>query len=605
MAARGQRAGHRSSPVGDHPFDGGPATLVELLRTRVLDEGDRRAFTFLADGDAGELHVSYADLDRRARAIACCLQEQGAAGEPVLLLLPSSFEYVAAFFGCLYAGAVAIPAYPPRRNQSLDRIEAIVADARPALALVAAPALASFTRLAEESPGLKNLRCLAVDRVPDDLAAHWQAPAVQPESLAFLQYTSGSTRTPRGVMISHRNVLHNSWIIARTFGLGAADVGVTWLPIYHDLGLIGGIVQPVYSGFPVVVFSPVAFLQRPLRWLRAISRYGGTVSGGPTFALDLCVRRSRPEEHADLDLSTWNGAFLGGEPVRHDVLERFVETFAPVGFRREALCPGYGLAEATMFFSASGPEEPPLVVTVQRTALEQHQLVEMPAGHPDGQPFVGCGRNISDQRLAIVRPESCERRGDDEIGEIWIAGPSISQGYRDRPEETAAAFGGYLADGDGPYLRTGDLGFVRGGEIFITGRLKDLIIVRGRNHYPQDLERTVEQSHPALVADGGAAFAVECDGEERLVVACEVGREWLGSDSEEIVWAVRQAVAEAHDVELEDVVLLMPGGLPRTSSGKVRRRACHDGFLARTLRTWNGWTERPDGWAADRETARV
>ena len=295
------------------------------------------------------------------------LQEQGATGERVLVLLPSSLEYVAAFFGCLYAGAVAIPAYPPRRNQHLDRIESIVADARPVIALVTAASVGPLTRLAADVPTFAGLRWLAVDEIPDDAASDWKQPVVRADTLAFLQYTSGSTRSPRGVMISHRNMLHNSSIIARTFRLGPADVGVTWLPIYHDLGLIGGIVQPIYSGFPVVVFSPVAFLYRPLRWLRAISRYGGTVSGGPCFALDLCVRRSSPAERAELDLSSWKGAFLGGEPIRPDVLDRFVAAFGAHGFHREALSPGYGLAEATMFFAASGPDAPPLIVTADST----------------------------------------------------------------------------------------------------------------------------------------------------------------------------------------------------------------------------------------------
>jgi len=338
----------------------------------------------------------------------------------------------------------------------------------------------------------------------------------------------------------------------------------------------------------VIVFSPVAFLYRPLRWLRAISRYGGTVSGGPCFALDLCVRRSRPEERADLDLSSWKGAFLGGEPIRQDVLDRFVEAFGSYGFRSEALSPGYGLAEATMFLAASGPSAPPLVVTADSSELARHRLVALPSGDPAGQPLVGCGENISDQRLAIVGPETGERCADDEVGEIWIAGSSVSEGYWNRPDETAEVFGGHLANGDGPYLRTGDLGFVHGGEIFISGRLKDLIIIRGRNHYPQDVEGTVEQSHPALFGTSGAAFAVERGGEERLVVAQEVSRDGLRLDPHEIVAAVREAIAERHDVEVEEIVLLLPGGLPRTSSGKVRRRACCDAFVDGSLRTWDG-----------------
>jgi acyl-CoA synthetase (AMP-forming)/AMP-acid ligase II len=587
MSARSQPSMLSTDRAGTGSMPDVP-TLVDMLRFRAASEPDRLAFTVLADGDADDETISYGELDRRARSIAARLQAEYRVGDRILLPLPTSLEYVAAFFGCLYAGMVAVPAYPPRRNQSFDRIESIVTNARPAAALVTSESLPALAGLAAETPGFEGLHWLAVDDLQSATASAWRPPTVTPETLAFLQYTSGSTRTPRGVMVSHRNILHNSAISAHMFQLSRADVGVTWLPLYHDFGLIGGMLQPVCTGLPVVLISPLAFLLRPMRWLRAISQYGATLSGSPPFALDLCVRRSRPEEREGLDLSTWKALAIGGEPIRQDVLDRFVTAFEPYGFRREALCTGYGLAEATLFFSATSPGASPSITTVDPGALEQHRVVALSPGHPDGKPFVGCGQSMAEQRLAIVNPESNERCVEDEVGEIWIAGASIAGGYWDRPDESTAVFGAYLSDGDGPYLKTGDLGFVHDGELYISGRLKDLIIIRGRNHYPQDVEWTVHQSHPALADVAGAAFTIDREGEERLVVAHEVGRAWLRGPSSEIHWSIRRTVAEAHDLEIEDIVLLLPGSLPRTSSGKVRRRASRDALLAGTLKTWAG-----------------
>jgi acyl-CoA synthetase (AMP-forming)/AMP-acid ligase II len=430
---------------------------------------------------------------------------------------------------------------------------------------------------------MSKLPQIAVDELDETWGLGWQPPPANPETLAFLQYTSGSTGTPRGVMVSHGNLLHNCQTIARTFGLDRSDLGVTWLPLYHDLGLVGSLLEPIYSGFPVVMFSPLAFLQRPLRWLRAISRYRATASGGPTFALELCTTRIAPEDRVGLDLSSWRAAFIGGEPVRPEALARFVAAFEPFGFRPEALAPGYGLAEATMFFSASGPEAPPRQVSVCSSALGQHRWLEAPPDDAQAQILVGNGQNVSDQEIVVVKPDSLERCGPGEIGELWIRGASVTQGYWNRPTETEQVFGAYLQDGEGPYLRTGDLGYVVEGELFVTGRLKDLIIVRGRNHYPQDLERAVQEAHPVLRSGGGAAFSIESEGEERVVLVHEVERHVAHFDRDEVIGAIRMAVAERHQLELHAVVLLKYGSLPRTSSGKVRRRAARAGFLDDSL----------------------
>lgn len=580
-----------TAPVGSTDLTYPAPTLVELLQLRAATEPDRTAYTVLVDGDDDAVSMTYGALDRRARAIAAHIQQMCEPGERILLPLPTSLEYVSAFFGCLYAGTIAVPAYPPRRNQSLDRIESMVADAQPVAALTGGASAAPLADLGSSGA----LRLVPLEEIDDGAAPTWTPPQVGPETVAFLQYTSGSTRTPRGVMVSHRNVLANATISAQMFELGPDDVGATWLPLYHDFGLVGGVLQPLCTGFPVVLLSPMAFLHRPIRWLRAVSRYRATLSGSPPFALDLCATRGLPDPGEHLDLSSWKSLALGGEPIRPDTLDRFVQAFEPHGFRRETLCPGYGLAEATLFFSATAPAALPTQVTVDASALERHRVEAVATPDATGKTFSGCGRPMAGQRLAIVDPDTCLPRGPDEVGEVWVAGPSIAQGYWGQPAESAAVFGARLPGDDRAYLRTGDLGFVRNGELHISGRLKDLAIVRGRNHYPQDIEWTAQQSHPALANGAGAAFSVERDGEERLVVVHEVGRTWLDGATSEVVRAIRRAVAAHHDVEIDEVVLLYPSTLPRTSSGKVRRRATADALQAGTLRRWTGPVARAAG----------
>jgi acyl-CoA synthetase (AMP-forming)/AMP-acid ligase II len=364
---------------------------------------------------------------------------------------------------------------------------------------------------------------------------------------------------------------------------------VSWLPLYHDLGLIGGILQSIYAGFPIIFMSPVAFLQRPLRWLQAISRTRATVSGGPPFAYDLCVRKITPEQRATLDLSSWSQAVIGAEPVRYESLERFAAAFAPCGFRREAFHPCYGLAEATLLAAGGLKAAPPVVFTVQSAALEHDRVVAAPRAEKGAQTLVGYGQDLEGQEIVIAHPETQTRCSPDEVGEIWIAGPSVAQGYWNQPEDTERIFGAYLADTrEGPFLRTGDLGFLKDGELFVTGRLKDLIIVDGRNNYPQDVELTVEQSHPSLRPGCCAAFSVDIAGYEQLVILVEVERHYQPMrqhlpDTSEIVQAIRRAVAESHELRVYAVSLLKPGSIPKTSSGKIQRHACRVQFLTGNL----------------------
>jgi amino acid adenylation domain-containing protein len=563
-------------------------TLVDLLRSRAESQPDHLAYTFLLDGEQQELSLTYSELDRQARAIAAQLQTLVSPGSRVLLLYPPGLEYIAAFFGCLYAGAVAVPAYPPRRNRNLLRLQALVADAQASVALTTAPVLARINPLFSQNPYLEPLRWLTSDSITAGIERYWEEPAVNSESLAFLQYTSGSTSTPKGVMLTHGNLLHNQRIIQHAFQQTEESVILGWLPLYHDMGLIGNVIQPLYVGARCILMSPTAFLQKPLRWLEAIARYRATTSGGPNFAFDLCARKITEEQRATLDLSSWTVAFNGSEPVRAETMERFAETFAMCGFRREAFAPCYGLAEATLIVTGPSGSSSPVVKTVDVKALEKNLVVEA-AETAETKAMVGCGVVGMDQQLIIVDPDSERICPPDQVGEIWISGPSVAAGYWNHSEETERIFQARLSGSDdGRFLRTGDLGFLQDGELYVTGRLKDLIIIRGFNHYPQDIELTASQCSPALRPGCGAAFAIEVDGEEKLVVIHEVDHRRQANLSE-VIEQIIEAVAEVHELQVYAVSLIRPGSLPKTSSGKIQRHACRLAFLERSLEVVVEW----------------
>ncbi|MES1244335.1 MAG: amino acid adenylation domain-containing protein, partial [Acidobacteriota bacterium] len=511
---------------------------------------------------------------------------------------PPGLDFVAAFFGCLYAGAVAVPAYPPRSARGQPRLRSIAADCG-ASAVLTTSTVASRESLVERVPELSGARWLATDDL-DESTGSWQEPHLTGTDPAFLQYTSGSTAEPKGVVVTHGNLVHNEEVIRRSFGQSESSVVVGWLPLYHDMGLIGNVLQPLWCGGEAILMSPLAFLQRPRRWLEAISRYRATTSGGPNFSYDLCLRKIKEADRQGLDLSSWRVAFSGAEPVRSATMERFAEAFAPYGFRREAFYPCYGLAEATLFVTGGDPGEPFHARPLDPEALAENRV----SVDPEGRELVSCGRPAADpaQRLLIVDPSDLAMGAvcpPDRIGEVWISGPGVAAGYWNRPEETARSFGARLADGDGPFLRTGDLGFVMDGELFVAGRLKDLIILRGRNLYPQDVELTAERSHPALRPGCGAAFGVERDGEERLVVVQEVES---AEGLEAMAGAIRQAVAEEHEAAVDDVVLVRRNTVPKTSSGKIQRRACRALYLSGSLSPLQTpKPERQGGGALSRE----
>jgi len=591
-----------------HVNNPAPATLVALLRGLAETKPQNPAYGFMVDGEHEDEIITYGELDRRARAIAAHLQARRihgahAPGERALLLYNPGLEYLAAFFGCLYAGVVAVPAYPPRLKKRSPRIVGIATDAQARFALTTPDILANIEQRFTQSPELAALNWLDTSAIPSLDAGGWQPGPVEPDTIAFLQYTSGSTGRPKGVMLSHGNLMHNLAVITHGFRIHEVSLlhehpcSVFWLPVYHDMGLIGGILTPMFVEKPSYIMSPASFLQRPARWLQAISRLDGMISGAPNFAYQLCVDKVSPEQCEGLDLSGWDVAFSGAEPVRHSTLLAFAEKFAPYGFREEAFYPCYGLAEGTLIASGGHGAARPTFFTFDKAALMRN--VARPAAtpdptSPDNVALVGCGNAILDQRLEIVDPRTRRKCPPGTVGEIWTGGGSVAKGYWQRPEETAAAFQGYLSDtGEGPFLCTGDLGFIHQGQLCITGRVKDLIIIRGRNHYPQDIEETVASSHPALEPDMGAAFSVDIAGEERLVITHELSREQRRSDTDQVIAAIRAAIAEEHELRVYAVLLLAPFSIPRTSSGKIRRYACREGFLEGSLRTIGEWRDDP------------
>ena len=566
--------------------------LIEILQKRAFDQPGELACAFLADGETDERRLTYAGLDQKARVIAAHLQSRHAPGSRALLLYPPGLDYVAAFFGCLYAGIIAVPAYPPRPRRPMPRIQSIVADSQSAVALTDTRILSNIEQRLAQLPDMAALDWIDTTRLDHGLADRWQQLPVEPDDLAYLQYTSGSTSTPKGVMVSYGNL---------DFTLADLDAGwngegprtmVTWLPPFHDMGLVFGILLPIFAGYPCVMMAPVSFVQRPLRWLQALSHYRGTHSAAPNFAFELCLEKITAEERATLDLSAWRIALNGAEPVRRDTLDRFAAAFADSGFRWQTFAPGYGLAEATLQVTGITAASEVVDLAVDAAALEAHTVVETSPEQPGSRVLVGYQSSPLQTRWQIADPDTLTSCAPDQVGEIWIAGPGVAKGYWKRPAATEETFNATLSDtGEGPFLRTGDLGFVHDGRLFVTGRIKDLIIVRGRNHYPQDIELTGEQSHGALEPGGGAAFSLEVDGDERVALLYELRREQRKTDPHVVIDAIREAVAAEHELQLYAVTLVMPGQAPKTSSGKIQRRAARALFLAGELTVLGQWIE--------------
>ncbi|MGK5048997.1 amino acid adenylation domain-containing protein [Janthinobacterium sp. GB4P2] len=575
------------NPISPPQLRGAPApTIVDLVMERASHGHDKKILVYLENGTHESASLDYVQLDTQARALAATLLKQCATGSRALLLFPPGLDFVIAFFGCLYAGVVAVPAYPPKRNQKAVRLQAILNDASPAVILATSSILNRLKNDDANAEDFSHVPCIATDEIDPALAITWLPVRPQLTDLAFLQYTSGSTATPKGVMVTHGNLIANSEYIRHAFDLSSDQtISVSWLPSYHDMGLIDGILQPIYTDFTGYIMPSAVFFQQPILWLEAISRFRATHSGGPDFAYSLCARSTTAEQRSTLDLSCWTTAYNGAEPVRAATLDLFAATFAACGFRSNFYFPCYGMAETTLMVSGVAVDSEPPICIVDAVALESGLAVNANADSAKQVSLVSSGHVFAGTSVAIVDPASAIKLPEDQVGEIWVSGSSIAAGYWNNPQQTAEIFNAYIeTSGEGPFLRTGDLGFFREGELFVTGRLKDVIIVRGRNHYPHDIELSAERSHAGLRPSCNAAFSIERGGEEQVILVQEVERTQVRRrNTTEIVSQIRRAVAVEHGLHIHTVVLLAPGKILKTSSGKIQRRACKSAYEAGTL----------------------
>ncbi len=571
-----------------------PETLSDLLQLRARQFPDRLAFV-LEDETGAKVEWTFGELDQRAQAVAAWLAERASVDDRALLVYPAGLDFIAAFFGCLYAGVLPVPATYPKPRRPLPRLDTIAADCAPAVVLTHSSALNGLC-LDQQSPAVANLTWEPTDQLAP--VSDFTPVQRSADDLAFLQYTSGSTSQPRGVMISHANLLHNLESIRQGFEIAPADAGapvpsgVFWLPAYHDMGLIGGILTPIYVGGTSYLIPPTSFLRRPQSWLELLSETGAQISGAPNFGYELLVQKTTEEQRAALDLSNWRLAFCGAEPIHPATLRDFASAFASAGFREEAFYPCYGMAEVTLLVSGGKASDALKVLDVEREQLRQHRAVRVESTDASAQSLVGCGTSLDGQQIEIVDPQSQQTCADGSVGEIWVRGRSVANGYWNLDEVNRDVFQAQLADSaEGSFLRTGDLGFQLDGQLYITGRLKDVIIIRGRNHYPQDIERTASEAHPAVGM--GAAFAIDADREEQLVVVHQIEREHRKADLDEVIRAVRTAIVEEHELDPHAIVLLKPVSLPITSSGKVQRQRCCEQYLAGELSVLAEWTSEP------------
>lgn len=565
--------------------------LVDLLESRADEQPDKTVYIFLPDGEGAEIRLTYERLRQNAKRMAKHLRaRQVPIDSPVLLLFQPGIDYICAFYGCLYAGAIPVPAYPPTHARQLARLQSIIDDADTDYALTTRAELDGFQSIAKHASGLSIKHWLVMDDM-DAVQTDWEDPCLDGERIAFLQYTSGSTSAPKGVMVTHRNVLANIALTARATAATSRDVMVFWLPPYHDFGLIGGILAPLIVDCSCVLMRPVSFLSNPYRWLKVIAAYRATITGAPNFAYDLCARVISGEQRASVDLSSLRVAFNGAEPVRVSTMDKFSHAFEASGFRRTAWLAAYGLAEATLMVSGrwggvshTGPGHKVL----NRVALQENRVVFANDFDTDGVRLASTGTVLDDHRVVIVHPQTLQRCPDDEIGEIWVAGPCVAKGYWRREVESAAAFPkGFDGLGGAPCMRTGDLGFLHEGELYVCGRRKDLIIVNGLNIYPQDVELAAGESHAALRENGTIAFALEHTDTEQLVIVQELDFRQRADGA--LFGRIASAVADAIGVSPDIILLVKAGRLPRTSSGKVRRQQCKKDFIDGQLDVVSRW----------------
>ncbi|MBW1598049.1 fatty acyl-AMP ligase [Streptomyces sp. JJ38] len=570
------------------------ALLPEVLRSRAGRHPSKRAYVFLNGYGEEADEITYGGLYARAMAVAEELVGHCRPGDRALLLFPPGLDFIVAYFACLYAHVVAVPVNPPRKSRVHQATLGIVRDCEPAVALTAGPMADTGKPLLDAVCG--TLRWIRVDepRPPADPGFAPEPPTA--DSLAFLQYTSGSTSAPKGVMVSHGNLAANQEMIRKAFGHDENSTVVGWAPLFHDQGLIGNVLQPLYVGASSIQMSPTAFIRWPLLWPTAVSRYRAHSSGGPNFAFDACVtalesalERGGEEKVSGLDLGSWKVAFNGAEPIRHDTLRRFHESFAPFGFSPKALYPCYGLAEATLLVTGSKKGRGARTVLVDAEELGRKRYAEAHGGR--GRPLTGSGLVLDGEEVRIVDPDTRRPCRPQEVGEIWVHGDHVAQGYWKNPTATADTFQATCEGDPRGYLRTGDLGVIVDGELYVVGRLKDLMIIRGRNYYPQDIEQTVQSAHEAVTPGSGAAFSVPGAGGDQLVVVQEVKRgHKLTADAKDVAGSVRAAIVQEHELSVKDLVLALPGQLRKTSSGKIMRAAARETYLEGGFTPWETGT---------------
>ena len=559
----------------------GFSSLIDVLLHRAAEQGNTIVFTFLKDGEIEETSLTFSELNNEAIRVAVTLQSKFDSGDRVLLAFPAGLEFVIAFIGCLYAGIIAVPIASPRYKKHSPQLLSILNNSKAKALLSTSKTYLRIKETIEIDAAYNKLPVFNVDDFEKADLKRWQKPEISDDTIAFLQYTSGSTGNPKGIMVGHSNIMHNAEYIKHIHHTSEKSVAVTWIPNFHDMGLIDGIIQPIYTGFKSYLMSPASFLRRPVKWLNAISKYQATHCGGPNFAYDLCVQKITSDEVNSLNLSSWNNAYCGAEVVRKKTIDGFVEKFKKCGFKFKSFHPCFGLAETTLVATGGIYGEEPVVCSIQAEALKENKIVEVTEDSEKRIELLGNGRAWDTMKVEIVDAETHEICPIDQVGEVWISGPSVTKGYWGLSDETKKIFQACVKGRPEEfYFRTGDLGFIKNETLFIVGRLKEAIIIRGQNFYPNDIEVCMHECHSALKGSAQAAFAADVDGEERLLACCEVKKEYVKNlDVKDIASAIRLAVWEAHDVQVYGVLLLKPDSIPQTTSGKIKRSECREKFL--------------------------
>jgi len=572
----------------------GSETYIEVIKNRVLEKPEHVVFRFLNDGVNENESLTYRQLELRSKALGAKMQEYGKKGDRVLLLFPPGLSYVASIFACFYSGFIAVPAYPPRRNHKLTRLNTIIADSGAGISIISRKVYNDIERNFADDEKLKSIRWIIYEDVSDDDALKWADTGIFPGDIALLQYTSGSTGNPKGVMLSQLNLLYNSEYIHRTFEFNSSSVGVNWLPIFHDMGLIGGVLQSAYLGLTNVGMPPTAFLKNPLNWLKAMEKYGGTTGGGPNFGFDYCLEKISDEDKKLLDLSKVKTFYCGAEPVRKPTMEAFSKEF---GIETRQMYPVYGMAETTLIASGGYQSEAPKYISLKSDKLSKGKVEIATDDYDRKVELVGCGHAWMETVIEIVDPGTFNKLPELNVGEIWVAGPTVAKGYWEKPEETERTFNAFIKNsGEGPFLRTGDLGFLNDGELYITGRLKDMIIIRGVNYYPNDIEFTIQKNSADFRQNGGAAIPVIKDGKEKLVIVQELERTALRKDNhDELISLIRERISDEYELDVYAVCLIRTGSIPLTSSGKIQRRQTKYDYLNKQLNIVKEWSRGEAG----------